>query len=37
MRLYVVGARLRIVFEDKEGRVVPIGRVRNCFHGAADG
>ena len=35
MRVHVVGAVLRIVFEDEEGRVVPVRRVRDRLDGAA--
>jgi hypothetical protein len=37
VRVHVVGAVLRIVFKDEEGRVVPEGRVRDRLDGAAHG
>src|SRR5665213_533873 len=36
VRVDVVGAVLRIVFENEERRIVPIGRVRNRLHSAAN-
>ena len=37
MGIDVVGAVLRIVFEDENSGVVPIGAVRDGVHDAADG
>ena len=37
VRVNVVGAVLRVVFDDEDGRVLPVGTFRDGFDDATDG